>query len=66
MCEINPKRKEIFTIEFFTAHEMTLERWRELVHQRLVVLEEAFNYSGEIRVHIHEEEKDATEGKQEG
>jgi hypothetical protein len=59
MCEINPKRKQFFRLEFFTAHIMTDARWEELVHKRLLELEQSFNESGEIRVHIHEEDDGA-------
>lgn len=59
MCEIGAKRTEKFRLEFFTAHEMTEERWRTLVLERLLELEQAFNMRGEIRVHIHEEEGEA-------
>ena len=54
MCEINPKRKQFFRLEFFTAHQMTDEAWQKLVLERILELEQAFNMSGEVRVHIHE------------
>ena len=56
MCEINPKRKKFFRLEFFTSHPMTEEQWEQLLYFRLVELEQAFNQSGEIRVHIHDAE----------
>lgn len=55
MCEINPKRSQFFRLEFFTSIEMSDERWKELVLPKLLELEAAFNSSGEIRIHIHEE-----------
>jgi hypothetical protein len=57
MCEINPKRKQFFRLEFFTAHVMTDARWQKLVLERLLELEQSFNETGEIRVHIHEQEE---------
>ena len=57
MCEINPKRRQVFWVEFFTAHPITEKRWQELVLLRLLKLEQEFNESGEIRVHIHEEDR---------
>jgi hypothetical protein len=58
MCEINPAHKQIFRLEFFTSNPyMTEARWRELVLERLLELEQAFNKTGEIRVHIHEVEE---------
>lgn len=56
MCEINPKRAAAFRLEFFTAHEVSKERWNKLVLERLLDLEQAFNETGEIRVHIHKDE----------
>lgn len=53
MCEINPKRKEFYRIEFFTSHIVTDEEWRELVIGRLARLEQEFNEYAGIRVHIH-------------
>lgn len=55
MCEINPKRIQFFRLEFFTAHPTTDARWQTLVLERLLKLEQEFNTSGEVRVHIHEE-----------
>ena len=57
MCEINPKRKEFFQLEFFTAHEISDERWHDLVIDRLTILEQAFNAHGVVRVHIHQIEE---------
>lgn len=54
MCEINPKRKQFFILEFFTTREMTQAEWEATVYSRILGLEEAFNASGEVRVHIHE------------
>lgn len=56
MCEINPKRKRLFDLEFFTSQDITDEQWENLVIKRLLFLEETFNEKGEIRVHIHEKE----------
>ncbi|MEN6445540.1 MAG: hypothetical protein ABFC98_05790 [Candidatus Cloacimonas sp.] len=55
MCEINPKRKEFFRLEFFTSTEISDEEWKGLIIERLLLLEQVFNLSGEIRAHIHEE-----------
>jgi hypothetical protein len=54
MCEINPKRKQFFRLEFYTTKPMTQEEWNQLVLPKLLELEQKFNQSGEIRVHIHE------------
>lgn len=54
MCEINSKKVKIFKIEFFTSHEISDEKWNKLILKRLLKLEEEFNLSGEIRIHIHE------------
>lgn len=54
MCEINPKRKYIVQLEFYTAHEMTDERWNQLTLERILQIEQEFNKTGEIRVHVHE------------
>ena len=40
---------------FFTSHKISDEDWNKLVIERLIKLEEEFNQSGKIRVHIHEE-----------
>lgn len=57
MCEINPKRKQIFLLEFFTSEVIANEEWKELVYIRLLRLEQAFNESGKVRVHVHEAEE---------
>jgi hypothetical protein len=54
MCEINPKRIRVFRLEFFSAHDLTDERWERLIYEKLIKLENEFNAPGEIRVHIHE------------
>lgn len=54
MCELNPKRTQIFRLEFFTSAEITEEQWQQLVLPRLLALEQEFNTSGEVRVHVHE------------
>ena len=60
MCEINPKRKRFFQLEFFTSHIISDEEWEKLVLQRLLELEQSFNMTGRVRVHIHEStEKEA-------
>jgi len=58
MCEINPKRKRFFDLEFFTAHDMTDERWNELTYNQAFEIEQRFNKTGEIRAHVHEREDD--------
>lgn len=55
MCEINPKRKQFFRLEFFTSLPLTDDQWSALVMERLVLLEQAFNLEGKVRVHVHEE-----------
>ena len=55
MCEINPKRKQFFRLEFFTAHEITKDEWNRIVLETILELEQKFNASGKVRVHIHEE-----------
>lgn len=55
MCEINPSRKQFFRLEFFTTLPMTEDEWNVLVSGRLVTLEQVFNATGNIRVHIHED-----------
>ena len=57
MCEINPKRKQFYRLEFFTSHPMSDEEWDSLVTACLLILEQSFNSGGRIRVHIHEEPK---------
>jgi hypothetical protein len=60
MCEIHPARKKFFRLEFFTSDKnMPETRWNELVIERIIELEQSFNRSGEIRVHIHEEHENA-------
>lgn len=54
MCAINPKKARKFTIEFYTAHEIDVDRWEQLVMEKLLMLEQEFNKFGEIRVHINE------------
>lgn len=54
MCEIGFKRKSLFKLEFFTAHEITPGEWMSLVMERLLHLEQVFNESGAVRVHVHE------------
>jgi hypothetical protein len=53
MCEINPKFKKFYKLEFFSAHG-DQETFNELLTERLVWMEQAFNASGGIRVHVHE------------
>jgi hypothetical protein len=53
MCAINPKHKQFFSLEFYTAHG-TKEQFEELLAERLCWMEQAFNASGGIRVHINE------------
>lgn len=53
MCEINPKRTRFYRIEFFTSEEISDEEWMEVVVGRILELEQSFNYSGKVRVHIH-------------
>lgn len=54
MCEINAKRTQKFVIEFFTSENTSQEIWSELVLDSLLKLEQSFNWSGKIRVHVHE------------
>ena len=55
MCAINPARQQHFTLNFYTSNpNMTDERWQKLVLERILELEQAFNKTGEIRVHINE------------
>lgn len=53
MCEINPKRSEFFKLEFFTSQDITDSEWTNLVLERILKLEQEFNASGKIRVHVH-------------
>lgn len=53
MCAINPKHKKFFRLEFYTAFEGK-EVFEELLAERLLWMEQAFNASGGIRVHINE------------
>ena len=57
MCEINPKRKQFYRLEFFTSHPISDEEWNLLVTERLFKLDQEFNQSGSIRVHVHEIEE---------
>ena len=54
MCEVNPTRAQKFVIEFFTSRTVSDDTWHKLVHSRLLELEYQFNFSGEVRVHVHE------------
>lgn len=56
MCEINPKRKQFFDLEFFTSDIISDEEWNKIVVNILFQLENKINESGKIRVHIHEKE----------
>jgi len=58
MCEINPKRTKIFRLEFFTSHSISEKEWNTLVVERLLELEQAFNATSQIRVHIHPSQED--------
>lgn len=53
MCEINPKRKEYYQLEFFTSHDITDDEWNKIVIEKLLELEQAFNSDGRVRVHVH-------------
>jgi hypothetical protein len=58
MCEINPAKASLFLLEFFTSdRRVTAEDWDQMVRERVLELEQKFNESGEIRVHVHEIEK---------
>jgi len=54
MCELNPKRKAIYRLEFWTSHELTQEQFIMQVVPRLLMLEEVFKKEGKVRVHVHE------------
>lgn len=56
MCEINPKRRAVFKLEIFTAHDITDSAWAAYVYNTLTLIEQFLNRRGEIRVHIHESE----------
>jgi hypothetical protein len=55
VCELNPKRKAFYRLEFFTAQDIPEIEWNQLVVEKLLMLEQYLNESGKIRVHIHEE-----------
>jgi hypothetical protein len=59
MCEINPKRKKFFKLEFFTTAEMSNEEWFSEIYGNILALEQTFNKKGNIRVHVHQEETDS-------
>jgi len=55
MCEIHPRQVSKFILEFYTSdRNMPIERWRLLVMERVLKLEQEFNATGEVRAHIHE------------
>ena len=56
MCEINPKRRKFFRLEFFTTCNMSDLAWQDIICEKLIELEQSFNKKGDIRVHVHEEE----------
>ena len=58
MCEINPKRALRYKLEFFTAKTMSDVEWEREVIDRLLTLEQEFNRTGIVRVHIHDEQVD--------
>jgi hypothetical protein len=62
MCEINPKRKKLFKLEVFTAHEVSDEKWNHLVYDAITLIEQFLNRRGEIRVHIHEDDDSNLQG----
>lgn len=63
MCEINPKRVRRFELAFFTAHEMSDERWDELTLGGALDAEQRLNATGEVRAHVDElEDEGAARG----
>lgn len=58
MCEINPKRKAFYRLEFFTTKDMSDRAWLEFLSRKLNELEQAFNETGVVRVHVHEQDDD--------
>jgi hypothetical protein len=53
MCAINPKFHRRFQLDFYTSHGER-ETFDELLAERLIWMEQAFNESGAIRVHVNE------------
>ena len=53
MCEINPKKVQKFVVEFFTAHEIPLDKWNSRVAGAMVDFEVSQNHRGDIRCHVH-------------
>jgi hypothetical protein len=57
MCEINPKRKQSFVVEFFSAFDIEDKLWTEQVFGTMVELEMKLNERGNIRCHVHTDNK---------
>ena len=56
MCEINPKHKKFFRLEFFTNLSMSEEDFLQIVYAYALAMEQTMNEDARIRVHVHEEE----------
>lgn len=54
MCEINPKHKKFFRLEFFSTVEMPERLWQEATAAIANHWEQEVNKGGPIRCHIHE------------
>jgi hypothetical protein len=53
MCEIAPKKMQKFTVEFYSAHDMTNDQWTERVIERILAFELMMNERGDVRCHVH-------------
>jgi len=51
MCAINPKHQQHFLLSFYTSHG-TWSAFDKEVCERLIKLEQEFNETGVIRVHV--------------
>jgi len=60
MCEINPKHKSFFRLEFFTSWDIPKEDWDNLLMEALLRIEMQINEKGNIRCHIHSETPEVT------
>lgn len=62
MCAINPKFKRFFRLAFYSSHgdQATFD---ELLNERLIWMEQAFNASGGIRVHVNDISPDFDESE---
>jgi hypothetical protein len=60
MCAINPRHKKRINFDFYTGHDMTAERFEEIVTDIILRHELDINSAhGDIRVHAKESDQQA-------